>query len=412
MRVLIVSQYFWPESFRINDLAISLKKKGHEITVLTGMPNYPNGRFFPGYGLVRWRSERYLGINVHRVPLIPRGKGGGFRLILNYLSFALCASILAPFVCRGHYDLIFVYEPSPITVGLPALVLKKLKSAPVMFWVQDLWPESLSATGAVRSEKMLKIVEKLVRFIYGGCDRILVQSRAFIAPVERVGGDPKRIAYFPNSAEELYRPMKLAPDAPERAGLPDGFCVMFAGNIGAAQDFGTILDAVERLKGYPDIHWVFIGDGRMRAWVEEEVLNRNLGGVVHLLGRHPVETMPRFFACADVLLVTLKKEPIFSLTVPSKLQSYLACAKPVIAALDGEGARIVEESQAGLTSPPEDPGALADAVLAVYRMSDAERCSMGQCGRAYFDEHFEPNLLLEQLDTMMKELVSSKKTSC
>lgn len=404
MHILIVTQYFWPENFRINDLTMNLLGRGHQITVFTGIPNYPDGRFFSGYGLFKNARQDYHGAKVIRVPMIPRGQGGKLRLALNYFSFALCASILAPFLCRGKFDLIFVYEPSPITVGLPALVLKKIKSAPIMFWVQDLWPESLSATGAVRSERVLKIVSKLAHFIYRGCDRILVQSRTFSGPIERLGIDPGRIAHFPNTAEELYQPVTLEPEAPERIHVPAGFCVMFAGNIGVAQDFGTILLAAEQLKGYPDIHWVIIGDGRMRPWVEAQVLERSLTETVHLLGSRPLQAMPRYFSLADALLATLRKDPIFALIVPGKAQSYLACAKPIIAALDGEGARVIEEAGAGLTCPAEDPKALSDAVLAMYRLSEPERRAMGLRGRDYFKKNFERGLLLNRLENWMAEL--------
>ena len=186
---------------------------------------------------------------------------------------------------------------------------------------------------------------------------------------------------------------------------------MFAGNLGVAQDFGTILDAAEQLKDYPDIHWVIIGDGRRRAWVEQEVLNRGLQDVVHLLGRHPMETMPRFFSLADALLVTLKKEPIFALTIPSKVQSYLACAKPIIAGLDGEGARVVEESGSGFTCPAENPEALAETVLKMYRMPASEREAMGRRGRVYFDKEFERNMLLDRMEGWMKELVAQKSVT-
>ena len=408
MKILIVTQYFWPESFRINDLAVRLKEKGHQVTVLTGIPNYPDGHFFQGYGFFKNVRQDYHGVKVIRSPLVPRSKGGGFRLALNYLSFAFFASILAPFFCRRKFDLIFVYEPSPITVGLPALVLKKLKSAPIMFWAQDLWPETLSATSAVNSKRILKMVEILVRFIYRGCDRILVQSPAFFAPIEKLGIDSSRIAYFPNSAEELYQPMVVEPEAPEHIGMPEGFRVMFGGNIGVAQDFETILKAVEILKGYSDIHWVVIGDGRMRPWVEVQIRERSLAKTMHLLGRRPVEAMPRYFSLADVLLVTLRKEPIFELTIPSKIQSYLACAKPIIAALYGEGARIIEEAGAGLTCPSENPGALAYAVLEMYRMPQSKRQTMGKHGRTYFNTHFEHKMLLDRLEIWMEELIKDK----
>jgi glycosyltransferase involved in cell wall biosynthesis len=408
VNILIVTQYFWPENFRINDLASGLQERGHKVTVLTGIPNYPGGKIFREYGYFIKRKDYYKGIKVHRVPLIPRGRGGGFRLALNFFSFAFLASILAPFFCIGKFDLILVYEPSPITVGLPALVLKKVKNAPVIFWMQDLWPESLSATGAVRSKIILKMVELLVRFLYKGFDRILAQSLAFMAPIKRLGGKPGRVLYYPNSAEAFYQPMEIPKSAPERAVMPDGFCVTFAGNIGVAQDFGTILTAAELLKDQRDIHWVIIGDGRMSVWVNEQVLSRGLTQTVHLLGRFPAEKMPRFFALSDALLVTLKKEPIFALTIPSKVQSYLACAKPVIAALDGEGSRVIEEAGAGLCCPAEQPAALAATVLKMHQMNALERIAMGKKGREYFEKNFERGLLLDRLDTWMRELISHK----
>jgi glycosyltransferase involved in cell wall biosynthesis len=409
MNILIVTQYFWPENFPINDLALGLMERGHEVTVLTGMPNYPSGRLFPGYGLFKNIRQDYRELKVFRAPLMPRGGGGRLRLALNYTSFAFCASILAPFLCRKAYDLIFVYEPSPITVGLPAIVLKKIKSTPIFFWMQDLWPESLSATGAINSKRILKIVEGIVRFIYRNCDCILVQSRAFSVQIEGLGVSPGRILYYPNSAEEIYQPIKLDVAATERSLMPDGFRIMFAGNIGAAQDFPTILKAAEKLSSFSDIHWIIFGDGRMRSWVENEVRQRGLTETVHLLGRHPMESMPRFFSLADVLLVTLKKEPIFSLTIPSKVQSYLACAKPVIAGLEGEGARVIEEAGSGIACPAEDPGALSEAVLTMYSMSEAERETMGLRGRNYFESHFERTMLIDRLERWMKEALEEMK---
>lgn len=403
MRVLIVTQYFWPENFRINDVALGLHERGHEVTVYTGKPNYPDGRFFPGYGLLTRSRDSYQGIPVIRVPLVPRGAGGRIGLTLNYLSFALLASLFAPARLRGGFDVILVYEPSPITVGVPAIVLGALKKAPLLLWVQDLWPESLSATGAVQSPWVLKAAERLVRGIYRRCARILVQSRAFIEPITRLGIAARRIVYLPNSAEALYRPAQAADTAAQAPELPAGFRVMFAGNIGAAQDFETIISAAERLKSHPDIHWVIIGDGRMLPWVTTEVARRGLQDTVHLLGRHPVEAMPGFFARADAMLVTLKRDPIFAMTIPAKLQSYLASARPIIAALDGEGARIVVEAQAGLTCPAENPDALAEAVLAMWRLAPDARAAMAQCARASYEAQFERETLLTRLETCLKD---------
>jgi glycosyltransferase involved in cell wall biosynthesis len=403
VKLLIVSQYFWPEDFRINDLAVGLAKRGHEVTVLTGKPNYPEGRFHATYGFFRHARDAYQGVNVVRVPLIPRGRGGRIRLALNYASFSLFASLLGPFRCGARYDAILVYEPSPITVGLPALVMKKRTGAPIFFWVQDLWPESLSATGAVRSRALLNLVERFVRFVYRGCDRILVQSLAFSEPIQRLGVEKDRILYFPNSAEDFYGPVE-ADRVPEGVALPTGFRIMFAGNIGAAQALDTVLAAAERLRSQPDIHWIILGDGRLAPWVRDEIGRRKLEHCVHLLGRHPAESMPHWFALADAMLVTLKREPIFALTIPSKVQSYLACAKPIVAALDGEGGRIVRESGAGIAVAAEDPDALAQSVLRMYEMPEAERREMGLRGRRYFEAHFERRMLLERLEQWILNL--------
>jgi glycosyltransferase involved in cell wall biosynthesis len=409
VRILIVSQYFWPEEFRINELAAMMAGRGHQITVLTGIPNYPGGKFFPGYGFTRRKVQNYKGIKVVRVPLVPRGKGGRIRLASNYLSFALSASLLGPIKCRDVYDVIFVYEPSPITVGLPAIVMKKVKSAPIVFWVQDLWPESLSATGAIRFRAIMKAIEMLVRFIYSHCDRILVQSKSFIDAIVQTGVDRSRIEYFPNSAEEIFDNPTECAGAMGHVEFPEGFCVMFAGNIGAAQDFETILSTAELLKEHRNIHWMIVGDGRMLPWVREQVQIRELEKTVHLLGRHPLASMPAFYARADVMLVTLKKEPIFALTIPGKVQSYLACSRPIIAALDGEGARVVEEAGAGLTCPAEDPGALAKTVFKAYNMSADDRKKMALQGRVYFEKNFESRMLLDRLDGWLSELVGRKQ---
>lgn len=405
MHVLIVSQYFWPENFRINDLALGLLERGHQVTVLTGSPNYPAGSFFKGYGYFN-RPDKYHGIKILRVPLIPRGKGGGVRLALNYLSYAVSACLMGPFLCREQYDLILVFQMSPVTQGLPALLLKKLHKSSIFFWVQDLWPESLSAAGAVRSKFILGLVGKLVSFIYKRCDRILIQSRSFHDSVVKLGGDPRCIHYFPNSAESIFTDTPTSSE--ELPALPMGFKVMFAGNIGAAQDFETILDVVEKLQGAKDIHWIIVGDGRMRHWAETEVARRRLNNV-NFLGRFPLQLMPSFFAQADAMLVTLKKEPIFALTIPSKIQSYLACGKPVIAALDGEGSNVVNSAGAGFACPAENPGAFAQAVLNMYHSSIQEREEMGKRGRAYYEANFDREMLLDRLECWMKEFESKKE---
>ncbi|MDO8970047.1 MAG: glycosyltransferase family 4 protein, partial [Saprospiraceae bacterium] len=307
MKLLVVSQYFWPENFRINDLVADMAARGHEVTVLTGKPNYPSGRLFPGYGWAWPCSENYQGARVIRVSLVPRGAAGAVRLALNYLSFALFGALGVWLRLRGKFDAIFVFEVSPITVGIPAIVASRRFNAPILFWVLDLWPESLTAAGGVRSPRILRAVDRLVKWTYRNCSRVLVQSRAFVPEIKRHGVSDSNILYFPSWGESLFQPLQQA-DTTLLPPLPAGFKVLFAGNVGEAQDFPAVLKAAEHLRDRTDIHWLIVGDGRMAAWAKVEVERRGLSQV-HFLGRHPLEAMPHFYAAADALLLPLKREP-------------------------------------------------------------------------------------------------------
>jgi colanic acid biosynthesis glycosyl transferase WcaI len=404
MRILIITQYFWPENFRINDLARGLVEKGHEVVVLTGIPNYPQGDFHNGYGYFKNLRQEYHGVKIFRVPLVPRGNGGKLRLILNYLSFAFCASLCGPFLCRGKFEAIFVFQTSPVTVGIPAVVLKKLKSAPLLFWILDLWPESLEAVGFHKSSWGVMLMDILVRWIYRSCDKILVSSKGFAASIQARGVSKKQISYFPNWVEPVYREISLK----EKTGknfenLPRGFRVLFAGNIGEPQDFGTIVAAAERLKPYHDIHWIIAGDGRMAAQVKIAVSSRGLAAHFHFIGKYPSEKMPELFSLADVMLVTLKKGSSLSTFVPGKIQSYLACGKPIVAALEGEAAHLIREAGAGIVCPPGDSALLAGEVLKMYQMSSEERLRMGSRGREYSDKNFDRSMLFQKLDCWIRE---------
>jgi len=408
MNILIITQYFWPENFRINDLALTLKEKGHQITVLTGIPNYPQGRFYEGYDFLKNRCEEYCGIRVLRAPLIPRGKSKGWQLAINFYSFALFASLIAPFVCRDKYDVIFVFEVSPITVGIPAIIMKKIRNIPIFFWVLDLWPESILSAGRVNSPLVLKCIGMLVRLIYRCCDRILISSEGYKSSVERMGARQNQIKFFPNWSETEFENVQNNYEPIQNKLLPKGFRIMFAGNIGEAQSFKTILKAASILKNYPDIHWIILGDGRMYNKVKEEIQRQNLKDRVHLLGRYPLKTMPYFFTQADVMLVSLKRDPIFSLAVPGKIQSYMACGKPIVASLDGEGARLIEISGAGFSSPAEDADALAKSVIKIYKLPKETRDNIGNLGKKYCEYNFDRNMLVERLERWMREVVHNK----
>jgi len=406
MRILIVSQYFWPENFRINDLANALKDKGHDVTVLTGMPNYPAGKIYEGYTWWSKCRDEMDGISIVRVPIFARRKSKSWQLALNYLSFVISGCVFAPWMLRNHeFDVVFTFEVSPVTVGIPAMFLAKLKTAKHFFWVQDLWPETLSATGAVKSPKALAMVGRMVRWIYKHCDTILIQSKGFEESAVKAGAERKKIKYFPNWAEVLYQPITLARNAQIREEIPShGFVAMFAGNLGEAQSLESIIDAAERLKEH-DIHWVFLGDGRKRSWLENEVKSKALNKV-YILGSRPMEAMPAYFSLADVMLVTLRDDPVMSITIPSKVQSYLACAKPIVGSLNGSGKAVLAESSAGYCVQSGDAEALANAVLTMSKLPSDELAKKGRLARQYYLENFDRDCLLQQLESWMIESVS------
>lgn len=408
MRTLIVSQYFWPEGFSINGVAKTLVEKGVEVEVLTGKPNYPKGYKFPGYESWGCQQDIHQGVHINRIPLLARGRST-LRLAANYLSFVMSGLVFAPWRLRGkEFDVIFVYAPSPILQAIPAIFLGWLKGCPVVLWVQDLWPESLSATGFVKNKLVLYLFERVVRFIYRHVDLLLVQSRAFEEPV-RVLASGTPIAYYPNSVDEIFAiPAKDAP--PPVAGLDEGFSVMFAGNIGTAQAVEVIVEAASLLKECADIHFVVLGEGSRWEWMRQEAQKRELNNL-HLPGRFPVETMPGFMQKASALLVTLSDQEIFRATIPSKVQAYLAAGRPILACLNGEGASLVTAAGAGLAVPAEDGHALAEAVLRLYRMPPQEREAMGARGRLYYAQHFAHDRLVDQLIGHLRSVCNHKEKS-
>ena len=401
MKILIVTQYFWPENFRINDLALGLVERGHEVEVLTGKPNYgKEGTYYQGYSFLGRGQEVWRGIPILRAPLVARGTGSK-TLALNYLSFAFFGSLWGLYGCKKRYDAIFVYEISPVTVGLVSATVRWLNQAPVYFWVQDLWPESLSAAGGIKNPLILGAVDRLVRFIYNRCDQILISSEAFRPRIKAQGQPPEKIHYFPQWAEEDFKDSSIQLTEEDQAALPQGFKILYAGNIGEAQGFTTLLDAAERLKEHLEINWVIVGDGRLSEWVQKEVNKRGLESCFHLLGRKPLAQMPAYFKEAGALLVSLKKEEIFALTLPAKLQSYMAFGAPILAALDGAGADCVRASGAGLVAPAGDAETLAKRALELSKLTPEARQAMAQAGRQYAAQHFDRDQLLSQLEALL-----------
>lgn len=401
MKVLVLSQYFWPESFRITEVVQTLRRIGCDVSVLTGQPNYPEGTTFPGYRWLGWGAQRHpSGFDIFRVPQLPRGRGSGVRLALNYLSFIIAACTFGGWQLRGkRVDVVFVYAPSPILQSIAGIVLARFKRAVVVTWVQDLWPESLEVTGFIRSRQALSAMRRVVRWIYRKNELLLAQSRSFVEAIRPLAGNTP-VLYHPNSGELSYDAPPLSPPLH----LEVGFNVVFAGNLGTVQALETVLDAAALLLDVPAVRIVLVGSGSRSEWLQSQVKSRGLHNV-QLPGRFPSEAMPSILAQASVLLVSLARSPALSQTVPAKVQAYLAAAKPVIASMDGEGAQVVREAGAGIACPAEDSNALANAIRTLSGSSPEALRAYGTSARRYYDLHFHPMLLARRLAEHFENLI-------
>lgn len=399
MRILLVTSHFYPENFKANDLAFDLANRGHEVTVLTPIPDYPEGKFYNGYGLFKRRKERINGVTVYRSLIIPRHNGTAVWLALNYLSYTFFSILWAFYLgIRRKYDSVIVHETSPIMVGIPAVIVKKMHKIPMHFWVLDLWPESLSAAGGIKSKWILGLFNKLTKWIYNNCDTILIGSKGYRTSIEQKGNFSKKIHYFPNWVEPSLRQNTPPLDLPK---LPDGFNVVIAGNMGDAQDLPHILDAALRLKN-TIINFIFIGDGRKKEYVTSFVAENDLFAQVHCLGRYPLESMPHFFAQADVLLFALKDKEIFSLTCPSRLQAYMSAGKPIVAMINGEGVDIINEAQCGWAVPSESSDQLAELLLRLSSHTSNDILQeKGLNGQRYSEQYFNFDRCMDNLSEVL-----------
>lgn len=411
MKIIVVTQYFWPETFIINDLVMHLYGLGHDITVLTGKPNYPSGVVFEGYSEEGVQKEKYKGvIDILRVPLRARKSGRSRDLVLNYLSFVWSGLRYFPKLAKNRQaDVILVFAPSPITSAITAVPMKWLKKAHLSIWVQDLWPQSLSATGHINNSVILGMMGWLVRALYYFADSLLIQSRAFYGPVSHLSNSDK-IVYYPNSISLPPENGQQGVTLPAELNslLNSKFCMVFAGNIGTVQSVETIVHAALQLKDWDDIRIVMVGSGSRLEWVRKQKENLELDNL-YLAGRFPMDSMHKIYMQAAGLIVTLKDETIFSLTVPSKVQAYLAAGKPIVAALNGEGARVISDSGAGLISAAEDVDALVSSIKKLHGLSEAKRRKMGDAGRDYFLEHFEMSRQASRLIEILEKRINMKE---
>jgi len=381
VNILLLTQWFDPEPC-LKGLAFAraLQRQGHEVSVLTGFPNYPSGKIYPGYRQ-RWRTQELIeGISVTRVPLYPSHDRSAARRMLNYVSFAL--SSLVGIVLLPRPDVVYVYAPPP-SAALGAVALKLLRKVPFLIDVQDLWPDALGATGMVRSNALLAVIRWWVALVHRHAARIIVLSNGFRRTLIERGEAPDRVIVIRNWTHED----SPAAGAPAATAPADRFDIVFAGNMGPAQDLGVVLDAAALLKEEaPQVRFILVGDGVEAAELADAARARALDNVT-FPGRLPTDAMPGVFAAADALLVHLRNEPVFAITIPSKTQAYLQAGKPILMGVPGDAAELVTEAGAGLAFEPGNPAALAAAVRRLMAMPAEERLAMGRAGARFYRDH-------------------------
>jgi glycosyltransferase involved in cell wall biosynthesis len=396
--------YFYPESFKGNDIAFDLSKRGYEITVITSIPNYPHGRYYEGYTLVKRRKETINNVTIIRLPVIPRGSGKKIELMLNYFSYlvtSVCFTLF--FSLTRHFDVVFVQQLSPFFVAIPAVIMADRQKIPLYLWVLDLWPESVQSTGGSNNKILLNILDRIVIGVYKKSTNILIGSRGYEKAIKQKGNFEKKLIYFPNWAEDNIESKKIINIGgvlPFCNFTEEFFILLFAGNLGEAQNLDLFIEAANLVKKIFNIKWVFLGDGRKRSSLKNKVRELNLEKNVFFPGRFPVETMPQFMKIANILLVSLKDEKIFNLTVPAKVQYYMAQAKPILAMLNGDGADLIAEANCGFCIPPGDYEKCAEIVKLIYENRNMLQ-SLGLNGKKYYEKHFTKKSRIDQLEKII-----------
>jgi glycosyltransferase involved in cell wall biosynthesis len=386
MRILLLSQYFDPEPLPIGIMfARELVRQGHEVEVLTGFPNYPGGKVYPGYRLRFIQREMVEGIRITRVPLFPSHDSAALHRIFNYLSFALVAAVMGPWVVQKP-DVIYAYHGNA-TIGLPAWVIGAVLRAPFVLDVQDLWPDAITASGILpsRLEFLVPVLETWCQFVYRWAAQIGVQSPGFKQTLLARGVPEAKLQFIPNWCDEVQaRPGPLAPE--EESLLAGQFNVVVAGSMGTAQGLEVVLQAALLLAGTePQVQFVLVGGGVERPHLEALALSLGLRNVI-FLPRRPVEAIGALLHRADALLVHLKDDPLFAITIPSRIQAYLAVGRPILCGVRGNGSELVQQAEAGLCFEPDSPTALAEAITALCHMPAQARVKMGDRGRKFYQD--------------------------
>ena len=405
MKILIVSQYFWPEEFRINEIVLNLVKEGHQVDVLTGKPNYPEGYLFEQFKKNPKDYSSLNGANIYRIPNILRKNSTKFQLFLNYFSFVINGIVLGTFKLRkNQYDIIFTFATSPITVALVSIWLAKIKNAKHIMWVLDIWPNILKELQIIKNKYVINILDKIVRNIYNKTDLILAQSQSFVELIQQKNKN-YNVSYFPAWAEDItIKSIKHKIEIDDDKILDNSkFKIVFTGNIGEAQNFDRIIESADLLKSQKDISWIIVGTGRKIDYYKRFIINRGIKNF-YFIGKKPINKMSFYHKNADVLLISLKEGTGLSATIPGKIQTYLSSNKCILGFIEGESKKIIEESGVGLCANPVSPEDLIKKIIFLKNNRDfIKKIEVNKIGPNYLNKHFNKDLIFKNLNKFIKK---------
>ncbi|MDC6466085.1 glycosyltransferase family 4 protein [Flavobacteriaceae bacterium] len=399
-RILVYTNHYLPEQFKINEIVDWLSVSEFDIRVVTCIPNYSGGKFYKGYGLKSFESHDKKNVIINRLPLIPRGNGNYIRRIFNYASYFISTFIFTIYlmIFKKKYDFIFVHHTSPILIAISPIIYKWFFKTKMFLWDLDLWPDTLKNLDVIKSKIIFNILESLVKYIYSFYDKILIGSQGYKEIVkQRFDGE---ISYFPNWAEgeieKNIKTKKITLNIPE-----EKFVIMYTGNIGVAQGFENVIKLINDLKT-ENIHWVFIGDGTYKKIFESNINNLGLNNLCSFINQIPVSEIPNYCEIADAMFLSTKDSPLFSRTVPAKLQSYLAVGKPIIGLLHGEGSDIINESKSGIAARNKDYTKLLDKLVELIHLDKSELQKIGKNGHDFYRTKYSSNMRKAELLDLFK----------
>lgn len=392
--ILVVSQYFYPEPFRINDMCSEWVKRGYKVTVVTGIPNYPQGKYYEGYDLKHNRTQKWNGIDIIRIPLVPRGSNS-IGMILNYLSFVATGWIWKT-LTKLKADYVFIFEVSPMTQALIGVWYAQKRKIPCYLYVQDLWPENVEIVTGIHHPLVIQPISKMVNYIYKNCNHIFATSPSFVEEIQKRCTDKSKVSYWPQYAEEFYKPVDRETAIQECLEIPtdNSFKICFTGNIGQAQGL-DILPKAARLLKTENIKFVIVGDGRNKENFEAQIKEEGVEEMFVMVGRQPAEQIPYFLACCDAAFLSFMDNELFTKTIPAKLQSYMACGMPIIASASGETQRIIDEADCGICSKIGNAEILS---MKIKDMMNKDLSEMIKNSRQYFEKCFDKRILMNQMD--------------